>query len=222
MLTERDPAEDVGGQPLLSLVLLERLLRVGDEVALVAREQVIDRLAVVAGRIAIEYVPLRRDQYPEMGPLALLFRLHEHACRVDADIGRLAGDRVRCGRSRARSRPLGTRFRAHVKRLLAHRPGAVEGPRESPPLWTRKLSPMLSWVLPPEPTELVVRQVMDGAERDVDHVGGPAAKTGDDRARRYTVPREHLARDGDPRCAIAHNEDYLFPWKEQAVFSSSR
>ncbi len=28
MLTERDPAEDVGGQPLLSLVLLERLLPV--------------------------------------------------------------------------------------------------------------------------------------------------------------------------------------------------
>lgn len=28
MLSERDPAEDVGGQPLLSLVLLERLLPV--------------------------------------------------------------------------------------------------------------------------------------------------------------------------------------------------
>ncbi len=47
----------------------------------------IDRLAVVTGRIAIEYVPFGRDQYPEMRPLALLFRLHEHACRVDAVLG---------------------------------------------------------------------------------------------------------------------------------------
>ena len=60
---------------------------VGDEVALVAGEQDVDRGAVVRVRVAVEDVALGRDQDPEVGPPALLLRLDEDAGGICAQIG---------------------------------------------------------------------------------------------------------------------------------------
>ena len=62
-------------------------VRVGDEIALVAREQPVDAGAVVAGRVAEEHVPRGRHQDPEVAEAAFLFGLHEHARRVGAEHG---------------------------------------------------------------------------------------------------------------------------------------
>jgi hypothetical protein len=66
---------------------------VGDEVALVAGEQDVDRLAVVLVRVAVEDVALGRDQDPEVGPPALLLGLDEDAGGIGAQIGRGEGVR---------------------------------------------------------------------------------------------------------------------------------
>jgi hypothetical protein len=60
---------------------------IGDEVALVAGEQAVDRVAVVRVRIAIEDVALGRDEHPEVGAPALLLGLDEDAGGVGAQVG---------------------------------------------------------------------------------------------------------------------------------------
>ena len=60
---------------------------VGDEVPLVAGEEMVDGLGVVLVRISIEDVPARRDQHPEVGPATLLLGLHEDARGIDAQVG---------------------------------------------------------------------------------------------------------------------------------------
>ena len=50
-------------------VVVDRV-RVGDEVAAVAGEHVVDGVAVVAARVLEEHVPLRRDEHPEVARAA--------------------------------------------------------------------------------------------------------------------------------------------------------
>ena len=64
---------------------------VGDEVALVAGEQDVDRVAVMLVRVAVEDVAFGRDQDPEVGPPALLLGLHEDAGGIGAQIERGEG-----------------------------------------------------------------------------------------------------------------------------------
>jgi hypothetical protein len=66
-------------------VVVDRV-RVGDQVALVAREQLVDAGAVVPRRVVEDDVPPGRHQHPEMPVAALLRRTHEHARRVRAEV----------------------------------------------------------------------------------------------------------------------------------------
>ena len=61
-------------------------VRIGDEVALVAREQRVDRCSVVLGRELEEDVAAGHDHDPEVARAALLLGLDEHAGRIDADV----------------------------------------------------------------------------------------------------------------------------------------
>ena len=66
-------------------------VRVRDEIAGVAGEQRVDRVAVVPVRELVEHVLVRRDHHPEVAVPASLGRLHEHAGGVDAEVGRALG-----------------------------------------------------------------------------------------------------------------------------------
>src|SRR5438876_729452 len=61
-------------------------MRVGDEVALMAHEQLVHAGAVVPGRVAEEHVQPRGDEDPEVPGAALLFAWCEHAGGVRAEI----------------------------------------------------------------------------------------------------------------------------------------
>jgi hypothetical protein len=75
------PAPDLDDVAGLVEVIVDGV-GIGDEVALVAGEETIDGLAVVLVRVAVEDVPPRRDEHPEMGAAALLLGLDEDAGRV--------------------------------------------------------------------------------------------------------------------------------------------
>jgi hypothetical protein len=59
---------------------------VGDEIAAIAGEHVIDRTTRVLGRVLEQHVPLRGDDDPEVAGAAALGVLHEHAGGIDAEI----------------------------------------------------------------------------------------------------------------------------------------
>jgi hypothetical protein len=59
---------------------------IGDEVALVAFEQLVDGGTVVLLGVAVEHMLLRRDQHPEVILSALLLCEHQHAGRIDAEV----------------------------------------------------------------------------------------------------------------------------------------
>ncbi len=61
---------------------------VGDEVALVSAQQVVDGGAVVVLREAIEHVPVGRDQHQEVAIFATLLGLNQDAGSVDAQVRR--------------------------------------------------------------------------------------------------------------------------------------
>jgi hypothetical protein len=59
---------------------------VGDEVALIAGEYVVDGVARVVARELEQHVPAGSDQHPEVTGAASLLLLHEHAGGVDAQV----------------------------------------------------------------------------------------------------------------------------------------
>ena len=64
---------------------------VGDQRALVSVEQRIDGSGIVLWRIAEEHVPLWRRDDEEVRVTTFLLLLHQHAGRVDAEVGRHEG-----------------------------------------------------------------------------------------------------------------------------------
>ncbi len=68
-------------------------VRVGDEVAAVAVEQLSRGACVVRLRELEQHVLFRGDQHPEMAIVAALWRLHEHPRGVSAEVRRLEGIR---------------------------------------------------------------------------------------------------------------------------------
>jgi hypothetical protein len=67
---------------------------VGDEVALVAGEQLVDAGAVMPRRVAEEHVQRGRDEHPEVPGAALLLRLDEDAGGIGAAVGLAEGVRA--------------------------------------------------------------------------------------------------------------------------------
>ena len=69
MLSERDPAEDVGGQPLLSLVLLERLLPVrrgeGEDAGLGPGRQQAEEVPQIPHRLDSMHLATRQQGHEE-------------------------------------------------------------------------------------------------------------------------------------------------------------
>jgi len=60
---------------------------VSNEVAPVAREELVHAGAVVTGRVAEEHVQGRGDEDPEVPRAAFVLRLHEHPGGVGAEVG---------------------------------------------------------------------------------------------------------------------------------------
>ena len=60
---------------------------VGDEVALVPSEELVDRITVMLPRKFEEHVPSGCHDHPEVFGATLLFRLNENAGCVGADVG---------------------------------------------------------------------------------------------------------------------------------------
>ena len=76
-------------------------VRVDDEEALVLAQQLVDGLPVVLGRVHEKDVLPRRDEDEEVRASTLVGRLHQHACRVGAEVGRR---RARVGEHRRHQR----------------------------------------------------------------------------------------------------------------------
>ncbi len=66
-------------------------MRVGDEVAAIARQHPVHGFTVVLRGVAVENVPRGGDDYPEVRALAALARLHQDARRVGAKVRGLEG-----------------------------------------------------------------------------------------------------------------------------------
>jgi hypothetical protein len=66
-------------------------VRIADEIALVAGEHSVDRIARMLGRVLEEHVAPRRDEHPEVTDAALLWMLHQHARRIGAQVRLLEG-----------------------------------------------------------------------------------------------------------------------------------
>lgn len=59
---------------------------IGDDVAFVAREHVIDGVGVVLRRVLEEHMTLWCDEDPKVSRATFFGLLHEHAGRVDEDV----------------------------------------------------------------------------------------------------------------------------------------
>ena len=62
---------------------------VSDEAPLIVAEDLVDGRARVIARVLEEHVSLRRNEHPEVSRATTLLLLHEHASRVDAEVGLL-------------------------------------------------------------------------------------------------------------------------------------
>jgi len=79
------PAVDLDHVPAAVEVVIDAV-GVGNEVAVVAGEDIVDRVARVLRRVLEQDVAPRRDHHPEVARAALVLVLHEHAGRVDAEV----------------------------------------------------------------------------------------------------------------------------------------
>ncbi len=84
------PASDFEDRAVFVQVVVDRV-GIGDQIALVAGEELVDGGAIVPGRVAVEHVSSGHDDDPEVAATTLVLRLHEHAGRVGAQIGRRLG-----------------------------------------------------------------------------------------------------------------------------------
>lgn len=85
--------------------VVEDRVRVGDELAGEAAQQLVDGCGIVLRRVAEEHVLLGRHHHEEVSATALLDVLHQHARRVGAEVRRV-GARVVPHRDDERSRQL--------------------------------------------------------------------------------------------------------------------
>jgi hypothetical protein len=79
------PAVDLDEAAVIEQVIVDGV-SVGDEIAAVTGEDIVERVARVLGGVLEKHVTLGSDDNPEVSGLALLRMLHEHTSRVDAEI----------------------------------------------------------------------------------------------------------------------------------------